>query len=547
MMALRFVQFVMGLGKRVIKSENNILLNMKIKSIINFGTLISIILISISIIGCQNSNKSQKNDAKTKTEFLSNNDSNIPVPFLLKNGNKILVDSISFKPISNKQYQDLRLFHNGLAGAKLNGKWGFINLYEKIVIPFKYNLVSDFKNGIALVSLGFNKTGYINIQGDVVIPLSFSGFRSENMRMQLGYKYDSSTKKFSNYLINLIDFNVIQISDGKDPSEELIAVKKNGKWGFLDRNGVKKIQFKYDDAYPFSEGMARVKLNNIWIVIDKNGKELFQGATHYQDMDFHDGLLAVERDDKWGFIDKTGKVIVPFKFESVNNFKNGLAGVQLNSKWGLIDKKGEIFLPIIYNRIGDFSEGMISVCSDKLKWGFVDRNGRQVIEMKYDNVQNFIDGYTVVSELKKTSDGTEHKYGLINKTGQIVIPVKYNSMYVNQQIVVIKDGYENSEFYSKLNGKLFRELVNQEENSKKIKIMTFSSCNCGAHSCMLDFIDDEGKHHEFAMESINNYDFNCPSGDTYKNVRFEIFYETKVVEYEQFTETIENLISIKII
>lgn len=93
----------------------------------------------------------------------------------------------------------------------------------------------------------------------------------------------------------------------------------------------------------------------------------------------------------------------------------------------------------------------------------------------------------------------------------------------------------------------YSEETQTMENSKKNKIMTFKKCNCGAQSCMLDFIDDDGKHHEFAIESISNYDFNCPSGDTYKNVRFEIVYETTVTEYEQFTETIENLISINIV
>lgn len=190
---------------------------------------------------------------------------------------------------------------------------------------------------------------------------------------------------------------------------------------------------------------------------------------------------------------------------------------------------------------------MISVGSNKLKWGFIDKKGNEIVEMKYEGVNNFKDGYAVVSKLLKTSEGTEHKYGLINKKGIITIPIIYNSLSINNQLIEIQYNNEGSIFYSLLNGKLLRELESRKENNSKTEIMTFNGCDCGAQSCMLDFIDENGKHHEFPMESVESYDFNCPTGDTYKNVRFEIEFETVVTKYEQFTETNESLISIKIL
>jgi hypothetical protein len=49
----------------------------------------------------------------------------------------------------------------------------------------------------------------------------------------------------------------------------------NGKYGYIeDHSGKKIIPFKYDDAWPFSEGLAAVKVDGKWGFIDKTGKEI---------------------------------------------------------------------------------------------------------------------------------------------------------------------------------------------------------------------------------------------------------------------------------
>ena len=49
-------------------------------------------------------------------------------------------------------------FSEGLAAAKLGGKWGFINRKNEAVIPFAYDWVppydSGFKNGLSVVTDG---------------------------------------------------------------------------------------------------------------------------------------------------------------------------------------------------------------------------------------------------------------------------------------------------------------------------------------------------------------------------------------------------------
>ena len=44
-------------------------------------------------------------------------------------------------------------FHEGLARAEVNGKWGYIDDSGKRVIPFVYDKAKDFSNGTTLVEI----------------------------------------------------------------------------------------------------------------------------------------------------------------------------------------------------------------------------------------------------------------------------------------------------------------------------------------------------------------------------------------------------------
>ncbi|EPP4232291.1 WG repeat-containing protein, partial [Campylobacter coli] len=54
-------------------------------------------------------------------------------------------------------------------------------------------------------------------------------------------------------------------------SGDLIRVKIDGQWSFLDKNGEFAIEPKFDYVWSFGEGLVAVKLNGKWGFIDKNG------------------------------------------------------------------------------------------------------------------------------------------------------------------------------------------------------------------------------------------------------------------------------------
>lgn len=65
-------------------------------------------------------------------------------------------------------------------------------------------------------------------------------------------------------------------------SQGLCPVKKNGKWGYIDKTGVTKIPFDFDEANTFNSGEAIVKIGKKKYIIDLQGKVIGQD-NYYSD------------------------------------------------------------------------------------------------------------------------------------------------------------------------------------------------------------------------------------------------------------------------
>lgn len=130
---------------------------------------------------------------------------------------------------------------------------------------------------------------------------------------------------------------------------------------------------------------------------------------------FRGGLAAVQLDDLFGFIDKTGKTVIPHKYSLVVspfNEKNNFAIVGLDGKMTIIDRKGKELIPLKYDFINVFYEEMAGVKIGE-KWGFIDSNFNEVIPVQYDDSEGFFNNGVAKVTLKKKSF-------YIDKTGKCV-------------------------------------------------------------------------------------------------------------------------------
>lgn len=165
-------------------------------------------------------------------------------------------------------------------------------------------------------------------------------------------------------------------------------------------------------------------------------------------------LIPFKKNNKWGFNDSNNVLIIDCQYDEVLNFQEGKAAVKKNSYWGFINTNGDICSDFIFERVNSFCDGMASVCIrstkeysisknsyriseiDKksykvekqyfLKWGFINHTGQIVIPIQYANVKDFSEGLAMVETLINYSDGMswfekKYKIDFIDKTGRNVI------------------------------------------------------------------------------------------------------------------------------
>ena len=128
----------------------------------------------------------------------------------------------------------------GIARAKRNFKYGWINMNSEEIIPCKYSDVSDMENGYAHVKENKDDTwGLVSMTGKVVVPCN---------------KYEDARIFKNGYA----------------------GVRLNNLWGFVNEEGEEVIPCQYVDVKKFTvKGFVKVlPLRGDWITIDKTGKQV---------------------------------------------------------------------------------------------------------------------------------------------------------------------------------------------------------------------------------------------------------------------------------
>lgn len=195
-------------------------------------------------------------------------------------------------------------------------------------------------------------------------------------------------------------------------------MRRNNKFGYINKNGEIIIDFCFDFASDFRDGLARIQFNKQWGYINKKGNILFTLKCNLC-TDFSEEYARIEREDKWGYIDKTGKLILDCCYNNTDDFKNGIALVRESDKSEgvFINMQGDIILSGRNFLISEYSEGLINTV-EKSKWGFIDINNHFVIGPKYKGAYPFSEGKAAVRMYKD-------KIGFINKTGEEIIPFEF--------------------------------------------------------------------------------------------------------------------------
>lgn len=116
-------------------------------------------------------------------------------------------------------------------------------------------------------------------------------------------------------------------SNALPASEGLARFVQEGV-GFLAPDGRVVIAPIYDSARGFAGDHAAVKREGRWTFVDRNGRELHEPRWDRVG-EFAEGLAQVREGGKWGVIDESGRVVVEPRFASLDRFSGGLAAVRM--------------------------------------------------------------------------------------------------------------------------------------------------------------------------------------------------------------------------
>jgi hypothetical protein len=218
-------------------------------------------------------------------------------------------------------------YSEGLAAADKDGRWGYVDHANNVVIPFQFKYAGQFDQGIARVSAN-DKFFFINKKGARVTPEFEGAFDfHEDLAAVIVGKNVGYIRRDGSFALPPLH----QSASGIDFSGGVAALRVNGKVGFMDKMGRVVIPPKYDDVFPFSDGLAPVELGGKWGYVDKAGNVIIPIQYHIGHM-FSEGFASVELGGKWGYIDSSGRYTIPATFDSAMPFCGGLAAVEIFQK-----------------------------------------------------------------------------------------------------------------------------------------------------------------------------------------------------------------------
>jgi len=347
-------------------------------------------------------------------------------------------------------------------------KWGFVNNKNEIMIPFEYDFINPFENGLAYAEKNEKKIfvtprnlkltgdydeagiftygrapvaknkkwGFIDEDGILVIPMIYDHveYFTKNNLSAVG---KSGKAGFINREGKEVVPTIFEKVIGEQ-LDDLVIARKNYKWAFFNSKGNQLTDFLYtnvqrtwkgDETTFFENGPASVKMNGKYIFLDKNLKPAFPNLSFDSANSFDsNGNAIVKNHGKVGVLKNNGRLAIPLVYDAIENYSpNGSSNpdfyiFQINNRYSFfnsdlikIAESNEDFFDVIFSNNIKY----ISFKNLNNKYGLVDIKGNIKIPFIYDENLNF-DGNNFSIAQKK------NKFGIIDINNKEIVPFNYN-------------------------------------------------------------------------------------------------------------------------
>lgn len=358
-------------------------------------------------------------------------------------------------------YADVYSFQNGLAIASKytedgEYKYGVVDEDGVVYIPVNYDEISLFKEGSNYRDNVYKcqrngKLGLVNAQDITLLQCEYSSIKHSGEYVYLvkngknGYAELKGTDEIKSLITCIYDKLESYSKDAP------MRATYNGKEGMIDGNNKIIIPFEYSNIGKFynvgAYNMAWVEQDGKYGIYNIDGTVIQpwdiekayvmnenSGTTYLTFDDFPDPstpYIHIVVNGMTGVLSgKTYKTVIPCKYGYISPVINERAFYKANNKWGIMDIQNNSIQEAIYDKIvinnnmlseaftpdGTFQDNMYVFIGDKQ--GMIDKNGKAFIPVKYDSLGVFSDNMIVAK--------CGNLYGYINSNGEECIPLKYS-------------------------------------------------------------------------------------------------------------------------
>ena len=349
-----------------------------------------------------------------------------------------------------------------------------------------------------------NKWGVINQDGEEVIQPSYQEMIvipdktkevficTYNVNEENG-TYQTKAVNSNNEEI-LTGYDQIEALDNMDKNgnvwyeENVLRVKKNGKYGLIDLLGKEILPVEYDEITVLDgteNSILTKKADKIGlvndtgsIIIECNYKEIKKLGDTYKD-----GYITIDEQGKYGVISATKKQILDNKYDEISQVAlKEYYQVKEDEKVKLINSKGETVIENGFDQIKSVTTNGIIFEKNNL-FGEMNTSGEMVLEAVYQDLKEANNGIYIAKQ--------NDKYGIIDNVGNIQIPFEYQIITYNEKAKLFLA--DDSEYKT--------SIIDNQYNIKATGIL--SEINTDEEYIRMR-VDDDYKYYNLKGEEISN-------------------------------------------
>lgn len=217
-------------------------------------------------------------------DILKNKDQGI---IFEKNG-KYGVMNYEGEQIIPNTYEDLQEAKEGVLIAKQNGKYGIIDIQNAVQVDFIY--LSIYYNEQADIYVAEDEN-FNNEILDNTYQTKLTGILTD-LNTQKGYIEINQEDGYKYYDLKFAQKDIKDIY----PQNTLYLSKKDGKYGFIDKDGNVIVDYIYDDATNQNDyGYSAIKKDGKWGSIDNKGNVVIEPTYNLDD------YLKIDFIGKWHY------------------------------------------------------------------------------------------------------------------------------------------------------------------------------------------------------------------------------------------------------